>query len=66
MGKVRRVMRCYHCGAVLQSNKKSETGYIEKELFDVGAENRVLYCHNCYEKMKAINTYSVALHTIGF
>ena len=57
MGKVRRVMRCYCCGAVLQSKKKSENGFIEKVLLESeDAENRVLYCHNCYEKMKAINT----------
>ncbi|MCR5184976.1 MAG: hypothetical protein K6C32_02720 [Bacilli bacterium] len=56
MGKVRRVMRCYNCGAVLQSMKKSESGFIGKDLMVEGAENRVLYCHNCYEKMKAINT----------
>ena len=57
MGKIRRVMRCYHCGAILQSRKKAESGFIEKALLDEeGSENRVLYCHNCYEKMKAINT----------
>ena len=57
MGKVRRVMRCYCCGAVLQSKKKSDNGFIEKALLESeDAENRVLYCHNCYEKMKAINT----------
>ena len=57
MGKVRRVMRCYCCGAVLQCRKKSENGFIEKALLESeDAENRVLYCHNCYEKMKAINT----------
>lgn len=57
MGKVRRVMRCYCCGAVLQSKKKSDSGFIEKALLESeDAENRVLYCHNCYEKMKAINT----------
>ena len=57
MGKIRRVLRCYCCGAVLQSNKKTETGFIEKELLESSdAGDRVLYCHNCYEKMKAINT----------
>ena len=57
MGKVRRVMRCYCCGAVLQSKKKSEAGFIEKATLESeDAINRVLYCHNCYEKMKAINT----------
>lgn len=57
MGKARRVMRCYCCGAVLQSKNKEEEGFIEKELLKLeDANERVLYCHNCYEKMKAINT----------
>ena len=57
MVKIRRVLRCYNCGSVLQSEKKTRPGYLEKELIDtLGAEGHVLYCHNCYEKMKAINT----------
>ena len=64
MGKVRRVLRCYCCGAVLQSEKKGETGFIEKELLKgEDVDNRVLYCHNCYEKMKAINTGMLELDT---
>ncbi len=57
MGKVKRVMRCYLCGSVLQSKKKNEKGYIEPEyLKDPYASEQVLYCHSCHEKMKAINT----------
>jgi len=57
MGKVKRVMRCYHCGEVLQSKKKDEKGYINSSfLNDPNAEKEVLYCFSCYEKMKAINT----------
>lgn len=56
MGKLRRVMRCYHCGAVLQSKQKKERGYIDADLLADDAENHVLYCKSCYEKMKAINT----------
>lgn len=57
MGKVRRVMRCYHCGAVLQSKQKKEKGYIDASFLNQeNAENEVLYCHSCYEKMSAINT----------
>ena len=64
MGKIRRVMRCYHCGAVLQSRKKAEPGFIEKALLEEeGSENRVLYCHNCYQKMKAINTGMLEMDT---
>lgn len=57
MGKVKRVMRCYHCGEVLQSGKESEKGFIGKShLLAPNAEKDVLYCLSCYEKMKAINT----------
>ena len=57
MGKIRRVMRCFNCGAVLQSENRSEAGFLEKEYFEVeDAESKVIYCHNCYEKMKAVNT----------
>lgn len=61
MGKLRRVMRCYHCGAVLQSKKKNEKGYIGKDLLEADdAINDVLYCQSCYEKMKVINTGMLA------
>lgn len=57
MGKVKRVMRCYHCGEVLQSAKENEKGFIVKShLLAPNAEKEVLYCYSCYEKMKAINT----------
>lgn len=56
MGKVKRVLRCYHCGAVLQSRSKKEKGFIAASfLNDEKAEQQVLYCSACYEKMKAIN-----------
>ncbi|MDD2208907.1 MAG: hypothetical protein PHI75_02220 [Bacilli bacterium] len=57
MGKVKRVMRCYHCGEVLQSAKENEKGFIGRShLLAPNAEKEVLYCFSCYEKMKAINT----------
>ena len=34
MGKLIRVIRCHHCGAVLQSEEKNEKGYIEKSLLN--------------------------------
>lgn len=56
MGKLRRVMRCYHCGAVLQSKNKKEKGYIVPSfLKSDDAESQVLYCNSCYEKMSIIN-----------
>lgn len=56
MGKIRRVLRCYNCGAVLQSKKKNERGYIEPSyLNNPDASEEVLFCRSCHEKMKAIN-----------
>ena len=56
MGKIRRVMRCYCCGAVLQSRTNEEIGYIDANLLEEkGAENRVLYCNSCHQKMAVIN-----------
>ena len=56
MGKVRRVLRCYNCGAVLQTKKPKEKGYIEQSLLDNYSEGQVLYCNKCFEYMKGINT----------
>ena len=56
MGKVRRVLRCYNCGAVLQSKKSKEKGYIDSELLDNYTEGQVLYCQKCFDYMKGINT----------
>ena len=57
MGKVRRVLRCYNCGAVLQSKNKSEKGYIPAELLEeYKGDGQVLYCQKCFDFMKGINT----------
>ena len=57
MGKVRRVLRCYNCGAVLQSKSKNEKGFIPVELLDgYKGDGQVLYCQKCFDIMKGINT----------
>ncbi len=57
MGKVRRVMRCYNCGTVLQSKNKKDKGYIEAEFLDNhNGGNQVLYCQKCYDILKGVNT----------
>jgi len=57
MGKVRRVMRCYNCGMVLQSKNKKDKGYIEAEFLDNhNGGNQVLYCQKCYDILKGVNT----------
>lgn len=56
MGKLRRVLRCYNCGAVLQSNKPKEKGYIVADLIkNYNGEEKVLYCQKCFDRMKVIN-----------
>ena len=56
MGKIKRVLRCYNCGAVLQSKNKDEKGYVDAKLFNTSREDLVIYCQNCFEKMKVINS----------
>ncbi len=57
MGKVRRVLRCYNCGAVLQSKKKNDKGFIPAELLDnYKDDGQVLYCQKCFDIMKVVNT----------
>ena len=56
MGKVRRVLRCYNCGAILQDKKAKEKGFIDKEIFENHVEGQVLYCQKCFDYMKGVNT----------
>ena len=57
MGKVSRVLRCYNCGAVLQTKKKTEKGFIPDEVMDeYQGDGRVLYCQKCFDYMKGLNT----------
>jgi ribosome biogenesis GTPase A len=55
MGKIRRVLRCYQCGAILQDAKKDEKGYISSDILH-NEEQQIMYCNSCYEKIKAINS----------
>ena len=58
MAKIRRVIRCYHCGAILQSEDEKKKGYIPSELLDdpKRAKEQVLYCQNCFDTAKEINS----------
>ena len=57
MGKVRRVLRCYNCGAVLQSKSSKEKGFIDVDLLNEhNGGNQVLYCQKCYDILKGVNT----------
>lgn len=61
MGKCRRMLRCYHCGAVLQDSNPKVSGYISNtKIKDLNATN-VLYCDRCYEVMKSFNNSALDL-----
>ena len=57
MAKIRRVIRCYHCGAILQSEDENRKDYIPSSLLDdpLRANDHVLYCQSCFDAMKDIN-----------
>lgn len=55
MGKQSRVLRCYHCGAILQCENKDEKGYIIPESLHRATPIQIIYCDRCFETMKAFN-----------
>lgn len=57
MAKIRRVIRCYHCGAILQSDDPKRRGYIPKTLLNDPKviKEQIIYCENCFETVKEIN-----------
>ena len=58
MAKIRRVIRCYHCGAILQCDDEKKKGYIPRELLEdpKRVKEQVLFCQNCFETTKEINS----------
>ena len=55
MGKIKRVLRCYHCGAILQCDNPDEKGYIVPESLNRATPIQIIYCDKCFETMKAFN-----------
>lgn len=55
MGKQSRVLRCYHCGAILQCENEKEKGYIIPESLHRATPIQIIYCDRCFETMKAFN-----------
>ena len=55
MGKQSRVLRCYHCGAILQCDDENEKGYIIPESLHRATPIQIIYCDKCFETMKAFN-----------
>ena len=58
MAKIRRVARCYNCGVILQDEDPNKKGYAPDFLLEdeTVVRDRILYCQNCYEMMKDINS----------
>ena len=61
MGKIKRVLRCYNCGAVLQSKDIEESGYVNAKLLESSRDDLVIYCQKCFDKMKVINSGALEL-----
>lgn len=59
MAKMKRVLRCYHCGSILQKDNPNEKGYISPESFERPTPIQILYCNNCFETMKAFNNSTI-------
>ena len=55
MGKSNRVLRCYHCGAILQCENEDEKGYVVPESLHRATPIQIMYCDKCFETMKAFN-----------
>lgn len=55
MGKSKRVLRCYHCGAILQCDNPEEKGYIIPESLHRAVPIQAIYCDLCFERMKSFN-----------
>ena len=58
MAKVKRVARCFHCGAILQDTDPNMKGYCPEELLtnQSRVEDSVLYCQTCFDMFKDINS----------
>ena len=60
MGKCKRVLRCYHCGAILQCDNPDEKGYIIPESLNRATPIQIIYCDKCFETIKAFNNSELA------
>lgn len=57
MGKARRVLRCYKCGTILQSEDIDQKGYIPPTVLKRETLSaHVLYCQECFDQMKKLNS----------
>lgn len=52
MSTIESLRRCYHCGAVLQTEDPSKGGYIDVSVVREHTEKEVLLCDACYQKQR--------------
>jgi hypothetical protein len=52
MSKTNVVRRCYNCGAILQSEKPGEDGYILRKVLEESPLDTILFCDHCYHENK--------------
>ncbi len=50
--EVKVVRRCLSCGAPLQSEEPEKPGYIDKDVYSRRGPDDVVYCNECYEKLR--------------
>ena len=62
MATAKRVLRCHNCGAILQTDKKADPGFISRAIVENGVP-KIPYCNNCYEKMLTLNTSNLQHET---
>lgn len=54
MGQLNRVQKCYHCGAILQSEDPNKEGYITPNIFNQFPDG-LLLCNDCYKNERFSN-----------
>lgn len=49
MGTIRKVLRCYKCGTILQDKDENSPGYIISDVYN-NHKSEILLCNSCFEK----------------
>lgn len=52
MSEFESLKRCYHCGAVLQSEDQEKEGYLSPDISSLCGDKEVLLCDSCYKKQR--------------
>lgn len=50
MGTIKKVLRCYKCGTILQDKDENSPGYIISDVFN-NHKSEILLCNSCFEKV---------------